>query len=131
MAAKKEPANKKYFTEEMAKTILELGKEGASQKTMYAAIDISKNTAAKWKEENPEFAETMALATTYAQSWWESMMLANIENKAWNSRVAELALKGQFPDDYRDRMDVKQNIKQEIAIDFNKEVGDLIAALKS
>jgi len=34
---------KKTFTTEMAKIILELGKVGASQKSMYAAIGISKD----------------------------------------------------------------------------------------
>ena len=131
MAVKKSPANKKTFTPEMANTILELGKVGASQKAMYAAIGISKDTAAKWKHDNPEFAETMSLATTYGQAYWENMMLANIDNRAFNSRVAEIALRGQYPEDYKERMDIKANVKQEIAVDFNKEVQDLIAALKS
>lgn len=131
MAAKKAPANKKTFTEEMAKTILELGQQGASQKSMYAAIGISKATAAKWKDENPEFAETMAMATTYAQSWWENMLLANLENKAFNSRLVEIALRGQFPDEYKDNREVKSTVKQEITVDFNKEISDLIAALKA
>lgn len=115
----------------MANAILELGKQGASQKAMYAAIGVSKNTAAKWKLEDPEFAETMDMATTHGQAYWENMMLANIDNRAFNSRVAEIALRGQYPEDYKDRMDVKANVKQEIVVDFNKEIGDLITALKS
>ena len=128
MAAKQQ---KKDFTKEMANTILELGKQGASQKAMYAAIGISKSTAAKWKQDNPEFAETMDLATTFGQAYWENMMLANLDNRAFNSRVAEIALRGQYPEDYKDRMDVKANVKQEVTIDFQKEVADLITALKS
>jgi hypothetical protein len=131
VVAKKSPSNKKVFTPEMAKTVLELGQQGASQKAMYAAIGISKTTAAKWKDENPEFAETMSMATTYAQSWWENMLLANLENKSFNSRLAEIALRGQFPDEYKDNREIKANIKQEIAVDFNKEVSELIAALKA
>ena len=123
-------AAKFKFTKDHAKVILDLGKEGASQKAMYAAIGISKDTAAKLKKDNEFFAETMSMATTYGQAYWENMMLANIDNKAFNSRVAEIALRGQYPDDYKDRMDVKQNTKQEVTIDFNKEVSDLIAALK-
>jgi len=115
----------------MAQTILELGKQGASQKSMYAAVNISKSTAAKWKEEDPLFAETMSLATTYGQAYWENMMLANIGNKTFNSRVAEIALRGQYPDDYgQQRIDLKANIKQEVSIDFQKEIADLIKALK-
>jgi len=131
VVAKKSPPNKKTFTKEMAETVLELGKQGASQKAMYAAIGISKDVAARLKKDDEFFAETMSMATTYGQAYWENMMLANIDNRAFNSRVAEIALRGQYPEDYKDRMDVKQNIKQEIAVDFNKEIADLISALKS
>jgi DNA-binding XRE family transcriptional regulator len=124
-------AKKFKFNEDLAKVILELGQQGASQKAMYAAINISKDTAAKLKKEDPLFAETMSLATTYGQAFWENMMLANIDNKTFNSRVAEISLRGQYPDDYRERMDIKQDIKQEVKIDFNKEVAELIAALKT
>lgn len=130
MAAKK-PANKKDFTQEMADAILDLGRQGASQKAMFAAINISKNTAARWKKENEQFAETLDLATVYAQAFWENMMLANIENKSFNSRVAEIALRGQFQEDYRDTRDNKLDAKVEVKIDFNKEIAELISALKS
>jgi hypothetical protein len=124
-------AVKKFkFTPEMAKTVLDLGMQGASQKSMYAAINVSKTTAAKLKQEDPFFAETMDMATTYGQSYWEMMLLANIDNKSFNSRVAEIALRGQYPDDYKDNREIKANIKQEIAVDFNKEISDLITALK-
>jgi len=115
----------------MAETILELGKQGASQKAMYAAIGVSKTTAARWKEEDPFFAETMDMATTYGQAYWENMMLANIDNKAFNSRIAEIALRGQYPDEYRDRLDVKQNIKQEVVVDFDAQVTELIKKLNA
>ena len=131
MVAKKSPPNKKTFTPEMAETILELGKQGASQKAMYAAIGVSKTTAARWKEEDPFFAETMDMATTYGQAYWENMMLANIDNKAFNSRIAEIALRGQYPDEYRDRLDVKQNIKQEVVVDFDAQVTELIKKLNA
>jgi hypothetical protein len=124
-------AVKKFkFTPEMAKTVLDLGMQGASQKSMYSAINVSKTTAAKLKQEDPFFAETMDMATTYGQSYWEMMLLANIDNKSFNSRVAEIALRGQYPDDYKDNREIKANIKQEIAVDFNKEISDLITALK-
>jgi hypothetical protein len=130
VVAKKAFPSKKIFTEEMAKTILQLGQQGASQKSMYSAINISKGTAAKWKQEDPFFAETMDMATTYGQSYWEMMLLANIDNKAFNSRVAEIALRGQYPDDYKDNREVKATVKQEVTVDFNKEISDLITALK-
>jgi hypothetical protein len=121
---------KKTFTKEMASIILELGKQGASQKAMYAAVGISKDTAAKWKEENPEFKEVMSMATTHGQAYWENMMLSNIDNRAFNSRVAEIALRGQYPDDYKDRQEIKSNVKQEVTVNYQQEIADLIAVLK-
>ena len=122
---------KKKFTTEMAKTILELGQQGASQKAMYAAIGVSKATAAKWKQDDPVFAETMDMATTHGQAYWENMMLANIDNRGFNSRVAEIALRGQYPEDYKDNREIKATVKQEVVVDFNKEISELISALKS
>jgi hypothetical protein len=130
VAAKKAPANKKTFTKEMAEAVLDLGRQGASQKSMYSAINISKATAAKWKQEDSFFAETMDMATTYGQSYWEMMMLANVENKAFNSRIAEIALRGQYPDDYKDNREIKANVKQELVVDFQGEIAKLITALK-
>ena len=91
---------KKKFTEDQAQVILELGKQGASQKAMYAAIGISKDTAAKWKKEDEVFAETMSLATTYGQAYWENLMAANVENKSFNSRIVEIALRGQLAHEF-------------------------------
>jgi len=123
--------SKKFkFTEDHAKTIIELGKQGASQKSMYAAIGISKSTGLKLKKEDPAFAEAMDLASTYSQSYWETQLLANIENKAFNSRVAEIALRGMFPDDYKESRENKIEAKVDVVIDFQKEVSNLINALK-
>jgi hypothetical protein len=121
---------KKVFTEEMAKLIIELGKKGASQKAMFAAIGISKDTAAKWKKEDPIFAETMSMATTYGQAYWENLMLANIENKAFNSRVAEICLRGQYPEEYKESRDSKITAAVEVKVDFQKEISELLKALK-
>jgi hypothetical protein len=119
------------FTPADANVILAMGQQGASQKAMYAAIGISRATAERLKKEDPFFAETMDLATVYGQAYWENLMLANIENKAFNSRVAEIALRGQYPTDYRESRDTKIEAKIEAKIDFNKEVSDLIKALNA
>jgi hypothetical protein len=127
---KKENPRKFKFTEEHAKTMLDLGQQGASQKMMFATIGISSNTAARLKKEDPFFAETLDMAIVHAQSYWESMMLANVDNKNFNSRLVEIALRGQFQDTYRERLDLKADVKNEVKIDFGKEVSELITALK-
>ena len=76
------------------------------------------------------FKEVMSMATTHGQAFWENMMLANIDNRSFNSRIAEIALRGQYPDDYKDRQEIKAQVKQEVTVDFNKEIAELISALK-
>ncbi len=122
------PASK--YDPAMCQTMIELGKEGASQKMIWSVLGISKATAAAYKEKYPEFAEALDLALVHSQAYWERLMLSNVDNKNFNTRMVEVAVRGQFASDYKDRVDVKQDIKQEIVIDFQKEVGDLIKALK-
>jgi hypothetical protein len=119
------------FTPAHAELVIELGKQGASQKTMYAQLGISKATAARLKKEDPAFAEAMDMATVHGQAYWETQILANVENKAFNSRLAEIALRGQYPDDYRETRDQKVDLKAEVSIDFAGAVGDLIKQLKN
>ena len=72
------------------------------------------------------FAEALDLALVHSQSFWETQILANLENKGFNSRLAEIALRGQFASDYRETRDTKLDAKVEVKIDFAKEVSDLI-----
>jgi hypothetical protein len=119
------------FEPAMCDTIIAMGEEGASQKMMWSKLGISKTTAETWKKKHPEFAEALDIALVHAQSYWETQLLANVENKNFNSRLVEIALRGQFQQDYRETRDTKIDLKAEVKVDFNKEIADLISALKS
>ena len=114
----------------MCEQIIQLGMEGASQKMMWSTLGISKNTAETLKKNDPAFAEALDLALVHAQAYWERQILANVDNKGFNSRLVEIALRGQFQQDYRETRDNKVDVKAEVTIDFGKEVSDLISALK-
>ena len=130
MATKK--SQPKYvFKPEMCDRIIEMGREGASQKMMFAEIGINKGVADTWKKNHPEFADALDSAVTNAQAYWEREILANVNNKGFNSRLAEIALRGQFQADYRETRDIKLDAKVETKVDFNKEIANLISALKS
>ena len=122
--------SKYEFKPEMCDQLIELGKTGASQKMMFATIGISSGAAQTFKKNHPEFAEALDMAITHAQAFWETQLLANVENKAFNSRVAEIALRGQFPSDYRDDKSNKLEVKADVVLDFSGAVTDLITALK-
>jgi hypothetical protein len=128
--AAKKPANYKYDPA-MCERMIELGKLGSSQKMIWSDLGISKATAESYKKNHPEFAEALDMALVHSQAHWERELLANIENKGYNSRLAEIALRGQFQQDYRETRDTKIDLKAEVKVDFNKEINDLIAALKT
>jgi hypothetical protein len=128
--AAKKPQSKYIFKPEMCAQIIEMGKEGASQKMMFSEIGINKGVAETWKKNYPEFADALDTAVTNSQAYWEREILANVNNKGFNSRLAEIALRGQFQADYRETRDIKLDAKVETKIDFNKEIADLLAALK-
>ena len=118
------------FDPKMCDVIIAMGKEGASQKMMWSQLGISKSTAEGWKKKYPEFGEALDIALVHAQSYWETQLLANVENKNFNSRLVEIALRGQFQQDYRETRDIKLDAKVETKIDFQKEIANLLAALK-
>ena len=127
-------ATKKFvnkYEPKMCDVIIAMGKEGASQKMMWSQLGISKSTADNWKKKYPDFAEALEIALVHAQSYWETQLLANVENKNFNSRLVEIALRGQFQQDYRETRDTKIDLKAEVKIDFQKEINDLISALKT
>jgi transposase len=119
------------FEPAMCDQMIAMGKEGASQKMMWSQLGISKSTAENWRKKYPEFNEALEIALVHAQSYWETQLLANVENKNFNSRLVEIALRGQFQQDYRETRDTKIDLKAEVKIDFQKEINDLISALKS
>lgn len=119
------------FDTKMCEVMIAMGKEGASQKMIWSQLGISKQTAETWRKNHPSFAEALDLALVHAQSYWETQLLANVENKNFNSRLVEIALRGQFQQDYRETRDTKVDLKAEVKIDFNKEIADLISALKA
>jgi hypothetical protein len=97
---------------------------------MWSELGISKDVAENWKKKHPEFAEALGVALVHSQAFWEREMLANVGNKAFNSRIAEIALRGQFPQDYKETREQKIDVKADVVVDFTGAVNDLIAKLK-
>lgn len=121
--------NTKY-TPKMCEDVIELGRTGASQKIMFSALGISKTTAATWRKKYPEFEEAMDRALVESQAWWEREALANLNNRTYNTRLFEIATRAQFPQDYKERMEIKQDVKAEVTVDFAGEVSNLIKQLR-
>lgn len=114
----------------MCDQLIEMGKTGASQKMMFSAIGIGRSVAEEWKKKYPDFADALDMAVVHSQAYWERELLANVGNKAFNSRIAEIALRGQFPADYKETRDQKLEVKADVVVDFSGAVNDLIKQLK-
>jgi len=124
-------SKKKYtFKPEMCDELIEMGKTGASQKMMFSSIGVSKGVAEDWKKKYPEFADALDMAVVHSQAYWERELLANVGNRAFNSRIAEIALRGQVPSDYKETREQKIDVKADVVVDFSSAVNDLIAQLK-
>lgn len=122
-------SKKKMSTKAQRDTMIELGKQGASQKMIWSQLGISASQARTLEKNDPEFAEALDLALVHSQSYWETMLLANLDNKQFNSRLAEIALRGQFQKDYRETRDTKVDAKVDVVIDFKGELAKLFDEL--
>ena len=123
-------SKKKMSTKAQRDTMIQMGLQGASQKMMWSQLGISKKQAETLAKNDPEFADALDLALVHSQSYWESMLLANLDNKGFNSRLAEIALRGQFQKDYRETRDTKVDAKVDVVIDFQGAVSQLIDDIK-
>lgn len=123
-------ATRYEYDPKMCEELIELGKTGASQKMMFAHIGISSSAAQTFRKNHPEFADALDMAVTHSQAYWEREILANVNNKGFNSRLAEIALRGQFKSDYGDDRNQKVDLKATVEVDFGSAVNDLITALK-
>lgn len=130
MATEKKARTKYEYDPAICEKIIALGKEGASQKMMFSSVGISSSVAQRFKKEHAEFAEALDQAITEAQAYWERLILANVENKAFNSRLVEIALRGQFGETYREERGTKVDLNAKVEVDFGSAVNDLIAQLK-
>lgn len=125
-------AKQKYvFKPEMCDQLIEMGKKGFSQKMMWSELGISKGVAEEWKKKHSEFADALDMALVHSQGHWERELLANVGNKNFNSRLAEIALRGQFQQDYRETRENKVEVKADVVVDFKGAVDDLIKQLKA
>jgi hypothetical protein len=97
---------------------------------IWSALGINKDVARRWCKDHPEFADALELAKVHSQAYWERELLANVGNKAFNSRLAEIALRGQFQEDYKETREQKIDAKVDVVVDFTGAVSDLIKQLK-
>lgn len=124
-------ATRYEYDPSMCERMVELGKAGKSQKAIWSELGISAGAADRFKRDYPDFADALDLSRVHSQAYYENLMLTNLENKNFNSRLVEIALKGQHAADYREDRTQKVDLKADVTIDFGSAVNDLIKQLKT
>ena len=123
-------ATRYEYDPSMCDRMVELGKVGKSQKAIWSELGISAGAADRFKRDYPEFADALDLSRVHSQAYYENLMLTNLENKNFNSRLVEIALRGQHRADYGDDRNQKVDVKATVEVDFGSAVTDLIKQLK-
>ena len=129
--AGKEPAPKRpvgrpsEYDPSMLDKIIEIGKIGGSQVEMAVEIGVSRETFYRWKDELPEFCDTVKKALDLSQSWWEKQgRVATFAGDGFNATSYIFNMKNRFKEDWRDKVETEHSGKVE-GLAINIDLGDL------
>lgn len=101
------------YKPEYCETIQALGEKGYSLVELAAALNTTKNTMMAWSEVNQEFLDALNKARTKSQAWWERAgrehVIENKEDDKINAALYSRSMAARFPDDWREKSDVKHS----------------------
>jgi DNA-binding XRE family transcriptional regulator len=88
----------------MCDKVVELGRKGYSKTQMAAELNIHRDTMYEWEKAHEEFSDTLELAMTHAQAFWEHMALKAIKlpARAFNTGLWSKIMSARFPHTYRE-----------------------------
>lgn len=114
------------YTPELGELILAQMEQGFSLTAAAAAIDVGRSTVYRWKDEHPEFRDTVNLAMAKRQYFLEKRLLSAAEGPVVTSSI--FALKNAGPEDWRDKREVEHSGGVEVS---TKEQRDAAVAAAS
>lgn len=88
------------YLPEYCVTVVDHCADGRSLASFCNSIDISRQTLYQWRNRYPEFNDACARALLRAQEWFENQCRAGLQDRNFNSRLAEFLMTAQFRDDY-------------------------------
>lgn len=89
----------------------ELMSEGASKVEVAAELNIARSTLYDWidpKSERfqPSFSDTIKLAETKCQAWWERQGRLGLKEKFFQTGLWTMNMKNRFSEDWKDKQEV-------------------------
>ena len=90
---------------------IELGEQGKTYTSIANAIGVHRDTLYEWRDVHPDFSDALKVSRGKAMEWWEDTLQGQARGRfeGANATSAIFAMKNQFPDDYRDRKEVKHD----------------------
>ena len=99
---------------------------------MAADIGVARDTLYEWEKVHPEFADTLALARSHAQAWWEGLAEDAIDRlpREFNARLWSRIMSCRFPEDYRQQRTISLGQAPDLApvtinVELSQEDADL------
>lgn len=96
------------YKEEYCQELIEFSKDGSSKVQFCAHIGICYDTFLDWKKKHSDFSESIKVADTVCQAWWESKgqkaIFGGVEG--FNPTGYIFNMKNRFSRDYKDKQDI-------------------------
>lgn len=114
------------YTPEIGERILALMSEGLSLAAAAGECNVGRATVYRWKDEHPEFRDTVNIAMVKRQVFLERRLFAASEGPIVTSSI--FALKNAAPEDWREKREVELSGAVEVS---SKEQRDAAVAAAS
>jgi len=94
--------------------VIEWGRAGKSRAWICAELGVVRNTLKNWEAAHPEFLIAMERALIEAQRWWEDSGQSGMFTREFNAPIWSRSMAARFPDDWREKSEVDQNVKVQV-----------------
>ncbi|MGL4566031.1 MAG: hypothetical protein ACRCVD_12110 [Halioglobus sp.] len=108
--AEPKPGRPTKYKPKYCELAIELGQQGKSYAAIANAIGVVRETLYDWMEQHPPFSDAMKRSRMAALEWWEATGQGQARGTIEGNATAMIfMMKNQFPDDYRDRREIKHD----------------------
>lgn len=92
------------YDPEMCEKLLIMGRQGYSITEMAAKLCVHRDTLYEWAKVHIEFSDTLLVAMTHSEAWWEHLahVAIKLPTSAFNTGLWSKIMSARFPHTYRE-----------------------------
>jgi hypothetical protein len=102
------------YDESYCDKAIEWGRLGKSRTWIAAELGVCKQTLVNWENAHPDFLAALTRAKALEQQWWEDAGQNGMTGDKFNGQVWGRSMAARFPDDWREKSEVDQNVKVQV-----------------